>query len=103
MSFAITLLLAVPAAYAPPWLSGRMGERLGIGISYYLVHRFFHSSFQSSGAISAAGFLVGTNLVYPTFTVPFSIWLLMGFFKSIPKSWKTRPVDGSRLRPFVKL
>jgi multiple sugar transport system permease protein len=44
-------------------------------------------------------------LVYPTFTVPFSVWLLMGFFKSIPRELEDAAmVDGlSRLGAFVKL
>ncbi|MGB9105639.1 MAG: carbohydrate ABC transporter permease [Terriglobales bacterium] len=44
-------------------------------------------------------------LVYPTFTVPFSIWLLMGFFKSIPRELEDAAmVDGlSRLGAFFKL
>ena len=29
-------------------------------------------------------------LVYPSFTVPFATWLLMGFFKTIPGSSRTR-------------
>ncbi|MGZ4818111.1 MAG: carbohydrate ABC transporter permease, partial [Terriglobales bacterium] len=44
-------------------------------------------------------------LVYPTFTVPFSIWLLMGFFKSIPRELEDAAmVDGlTRLGAFIKL
>ena len=44
-------------------------------------------------------------LVYPTFTVPFSIWLLMGFFKSIPRELEDAAmVDGlTRLGAFFKL
>src|SRR5256886_8498193 len=46
---AITLLLAVPAAYALGRLSGRWGERLGIGIFLaYLVPPFF---FQAEDGI----------------------------------------------------
>ena len=43
--------------------------------------------------------------MYPTFTVPFSVWLLMGFFKSIPRELEDAAmVDGlSRLGAFVKL
>ena len=34
-------------------------------------------------------------LVYPTFTVPFCTWLLMGFFKSLPKEVEeSAMVDG---------
>ena len=28
--------------------------------------------------------------VFPSFTVPFSTWLLMGFFKTIPRDWRRR-------------
>jgi multiple sugar transport system permease protein len=39
-------------------------------------------------------------VVYPSFTVPFSTWLLMGFFKTIPRELEDAAlVDGaSRLR-----
>ncbi len=49
--------------------------------------------------------LWGLILVYPTFTVPFSIWLLMGFFKSIPRELEDAAmVDGlTRFGAFLKL
>jgi multiple sugar transport system permease protein len=44
-------------------------------------------------------------VVYPSFTVPFSVWLLIGFFKSIPRELEDAAmVDGlSRLGAFIKL
>src|SRR5205807_4113242 len=44
-------------------------------------------------------------LVYPTITVPFSIWLLMGFFKSIPRELEDAAmVDGlTRFGAFIKM
>ena len=44
-------------------------------------------------------------LVYPTITIPFSTWLLMGFFKSIPRDLEEAArVDGySRLSAFLKV
>jgi multiple sugar transport system permease protein len=43
-------------------------------------------------------------LIYPTFTIPFCTWLLMGFFKSIPKDIEEQAlVDGcSRLGAVIK-
>jgi multiple sugar transport system permease protein len=44
-------------------------------------------------------------VVYPSFTVPFSIWLLMGFFKSIPRELEDAAmVDGlTRFQTFLRL
>jgi multiple sugar transport system permease protein len=44
-------------------------------------------------------------LVYPSFTVPFSTWLLVGFFKAIPKDLEEAAmIDGhSRFGAFVKI
>ena len=44
-------------------------------------------------------------LVYPSFTVPFSTWLLMGFFKSVPRDLEEAAMlDGySRLGAFVRV
>src|SRR5260370_34174583 len=85
---AITLLLAVPAAYALARLSGRWGERLGIGIFLtYLVPPtlLFIPLSRVVAYLGLQDSLWALILVYPPFTVPFSIWLLMGCFKSIPK------------------
>ena len=44
-------------------------------------------------------------LVYPSFTVPFCTWLLMGFFKAIPRDLEDAAmIDGlSRLGAFIKV
>ena len=44
-------------------------------------------------------------LVYPSFTVPFCTWLLMGFFKAIPRDLEDAAmVDGlSRFGAFLKV
>jgi multiple sugar transport system permease protein len=44
-------------------------------------------------------------LVYPSFTVPFCTWLLMGFFKAIPRDLEEAAmVDGhSRLGAFMRV
>jgi len=58
--------------------------------------------------VSALGLqnsLASLVLIYPTFTVPFCTWLLMGFFKSLPKEVEeSAMVDGcSRLGAIVRM
>jgi multiple sugar transport system permease protein len=84
---AITLLLAVPAGYSLVRLGGRLGERLGIGIFLtYLVAPtiLFIPMSRVVATLGLQDSLWSLVLVFPTFTVPFAIWLLMGFFKAIP-------------------
>jgi multiple sugar transport system permease protein len=105
---AITLLLAVPAAYSLARLSGRWGERLGIAIFLtYLVPPtlLFIPLSRVVAYLGLQDSLWALILVDPTFTVPFSVWLLMGFFKSIPKELEDAAmVDGlTRFGAFVKL
>jgi len=105
---AITLLLAVPAAYALARLTGRWGERLGIAIFLtYLVPPtlLFIPLSRVVAILGLQDSLWSLVLVYPSITVPFSIWLLMGFFKSIPKELEDAAmVDGlTRFGAFIKL
>jgi multiple sugar transport system permease protein len=105
---AITLFLAVPAAYALARLAGRWGERLGIAIFLtYLVPPtlLFIPLSRVVAFLGLQDSLWALILVYPTFTVPFSIWLLMGFFKSIPRELEDAAmVDGlTRFGAFLKL
>ncbi len=104
----ITLVLAVPAAYSLARLAGRWGERLGIAIFLtYLVPPtlLFIPLSRVVASLGLQDSLWGLILVYPTFTVPFSIWLLMGFFKSIPRELEDAAmVDGlTRFGAFLKL
>ena len=94
----VTLLLAGPAGYSLARLTGRWGERLSIGIFLtYLVPSTllfipFSRLVSLLGLQNSQWALV---LVYPTFTVPFCAWLLMGFFKSLPKEVEeSAMVDG---------
>ena len=104
----ITLLLAVPAAYSLARLTGRWGERLGIAIFLtYLVPStlLFIPLARVVAVLGLQDSLWALVLIYPSFTVPFSIWLLMGFFKSIPKELEDAAmVDGlTRFGAFVKM
>jgi multiple sugar transport system permease protein len=94
----ITLVLAVPAGYALARLAGRWGERLGIAVflTYLVPPTLLFIPFAR--VISALG-LQNSQwaliLVYPTFTVPFCTWLMMGFFRSIPKDLEEQAmIDG---------
>jgi multiple sugar transport system permease protein len=105
---AITLLLSIPAAYALARLTGRWGERLGIGIFLtYLVPPtlLFIPLSRVVAVLGLQDSIWSLVLVYPSVTIPFSIWLLMGFFKSIPRELEDAAmVDGlTRFGAFVKL
>jgi multiple sugar transport system permease protein len=83
----ITLILAVPAAYALARLTGRWGERAGILMFLvYLVPPtlLFIPMFRIVVLFGLKDSLLSLILIYPTITVPFSVWLLQGFFKAIP-------------------
>jgi multiple sugar transport system permease protein len=104
----ITLLLALPAAYSLARLTGRWGERLGIAIFLtYLVPPtlLFIPLSRVVAVLGLQDTIWSLVLVYPSVTVPFSIWLLMGFFKSIPKELEDAAmVDGlTRFGAFVKM
>lgn len=104
----ITLLVSIPAAYSLARLVGRWGERAGIGIFLvYLVPPtlLFIPLSRVVVSLGLNNSLWSLILVYPTITIPFSTWLLMGFFKSIPKDLEEAArVDGySRLSSFIKV
>ena len=105
---AITLLLALPAAYALARLTGQWGQQLGIGIFLLYLIPPTLLFIPMSRVVTLLGLqdsLWSLVVVYPSFTIPFSIWLLMGFFKSIPKELEDAAmVDGlSRFATFIKL
>ena len=104
----ITLLLAVPAGYSLARLTGRLGEQLGIAIFLtYLVPPtiLFIPLSQVVATIKLQDSLWSLVLVYPSFTVPFCTWLLMGFFKAIPRDLEEAAMlDGySRFGAFVRV
>jgi multiple sugar transport system permease protein len=105
---AITLVVAVPAAYSlARWARG-WGEMLGIGIFLtYLVPPtiLFIPLSRFASFLGLQESLWSLILIYPTFTIPFCTWLLMGFFKTIPRDIEEQAmIDGlSRLGAMVKV
>jgi multiple sugar transport system permease protein len=104
----ITLVLAVPAGYALARMTGPWAQTLGIAIflTYLVPPTILFIPF--SRIIAVLGLqdsLWSLVLVYPSFTVPFCTWLLMGFFKAIPRDLEDAAmIDGlSRFGAFVKV
>lgn len=105
---AITLFLAIPAAYSLVRLAGRWGERLGIAIFLtYLVAPtiLFIPMSRVVAELGLQDSLWSLVIVFPSFTVPFAIWLLIGFFKAIPKDLEEAAmIDGySRFGAFIRM
>jgi multiple sugar transport system permease protein len=105
---AFTLAVSVPAGYALARLSGRLGQSLGVAIFLvYLVPPtlLFLPLSRVIAELGLQDRLASLMLVYPSFTIPFSTWLLMGFFKSIPRELEEAAlVDGaSRLRALTRI
>ena len=105
---AITLVIAVPAAYS----LGRLGLRRGgaVAIAIFFVYLIPPSLLFVSLSPVVAGLGLQDSrwslvVVYPTITIPVSVWLLTGFFRSIPKDIEEQAmIDGcSRVGAFVRM
>ena len=105
---AITLVLAMPAGYALARLAGGWGQSAGIAIFLvYLVPPtlLFLPLSRLITQLDLKDSLWALILIYPSFTVPFATWLLMGFFKTIPQELEDAAlIDGaSRLTAFYRI
>jgi len=105
---AITLATALPAGYSLARMPSRHAESLGIGVFLtYLVPPTL-LFLPLSRVVSWLGLqdsLWSLVVVYPSFTIPFCTWLLMGFFKALPREIEEAAVvDGCSLfGAFVRL
>lgn len=103
----ITLVFALPAAYALARLDRPWSGPLGIAIfMVYLVppSLLFLSLSRMVVGIGLQDSTWSLVLVYPTITIPVSVWLLMGFLKGVPRDIEEQAmVDGySRLGAFAR-
>jgi multiple sugar transport system permease protein len=104
----ITLVLAVPAGYALVRLAGAWGQSAGVAIFLvYLVPPtlLFLPLSRLITKLDLKDSLWALIVVYPSFTVPFATWLLMGFFKTIPQELEDAAlIDGaSRLKALYRI
>jgi len=104
----ITVAVAVPAGYSLARLAGRWGERLGMGIFFtYLIPPtlLFVPFARLISLLGLQDSLASLILIYPTMTIPFCTWLVMGFLRSVPWDIEEQAmIDGySRLAVIVKV
>ena len=94
----ITLLTAVPAGYALARLRIPASENMGIAIFMtYLVPGIilFLPLSRIVAMLGLQDSWWALVVVYPTITIPFCTWLLMGFFKTVPMEMEEAArVDG---------
>jgi len=104
---AITLGLGLPAAYSLARLDRPWSGPMAIAIFFvYLVPPTL-LFLSLSRVVVASGLQDNTwslVLVYPTITIPVSVWLLMGFLRTVPKDIEEQAmVDGySRVGAFLR-
>ena len=84
---AITLAVCIPGSYALARLRFFGAENLGIGIFLTYIVPPTILFLPLARVVATAGLYNskwGLVLVYPTFTIPFCLWLLAGFFRTVP-------------------
>jgi len=84
----LSLLISIPAAFAISRIRFRGSELLANGIFLtYLVPAslLFIPLFQIIGGLGLINNVWAMVLVYPTLSVPFCTWILIGYFSSIPR------------------
>jgi multiple sugar transport system permease protein len=84
----VTMAICIPGGYALARLRFKGAQQIGIGVFLtYLIPPIL--LFLPLNQLVANVFQLENTrwalvLVYPTFTIPFCLWLLMGFFKRVP-------------------
>ncbi len=104
----IALVIALLSAYALARMKFRGVEFFGVGIFVtYLVppSLMFLPLNQVVVKFGLSDSIWSLVVTYPTFLVPFLTWLMMGYFRSIPKEIEEcAMIDGcTRLQTFIKI
>jgi multiple sugar transport system permease protein len=86
-STAISIFFGVPAGYALARLRFRGADTISLAVfSTYLIPTtlLFIPMVQVMKVLDLLDTVVGLVVVYPTFLLPFTTWLMSGYFKTIP-------------------
>jgi multiple sugar transport system permease protein len=104
----LSVLIGIPAAYAISRL--RFPGRKALGLSLILVYLvpsyvLFIPYFAILVRLGLTNSLLGLALTHLSFTVPFCTWVLMGYFKTVPRDLEDAAfVDGcGRLGALVRI
>ncbi|HZV49421.1 MAG TPA: carbohydrate ABC transporter permease [Candidatus Dormibacteraeota bacterium] len=85
----ITLAICIPGGYALARLRVPGGQHLAVGVFLtYLIPPillFIPLNQLVANLFNLENSRWALVLVYPTFTIPFCLWLMLGFFKRVPK------------------
>jgi multiple sugar transport system permease protein len=108
LSTAISLITGIMAGYALSRLHfrGAGGMAVGIFVTYLVPPTLLFIPLadvvRAFGLLDSRWSLI---LTYPTFLIPFSTWLLMGYFKTIPRELEEcAMIDGAtRLQAMIKI
>jgi multiple sugar transport system permease protein len=108
VSTALSLLFGVMLAYPLARLNFPGSALIAIGVAFtYLVPQtlLFIPMADVVNSLNLGNTLTAAILTYPTLLVPFCAWLLMGYFKTVPKELEEAAwIDGaSRFRAMTQV
>lgn len=104
----ISLLVAVPAAYSLARLKYRGAQTIAKAVLFmYLLPQalLYIPLYVMLSKLGLLDNLASLFLAYPTFTLPFCTWLLLGYFKTIPEELEDAArIDGcSRIQVLLRV
>jgi multiple sugar transport system permease protein len=104
-STAVSVVIAILAAYAvsryrfpgrQPFSVTVLSTQMFPGILFLLPLFLIYVNIGTATGVQLSGSQLGLVITYLTFTLPFSIWMLVGYFDSIPRELdEAAKVDGN--------